>query len=184
MSDVGLMGAARTPQPAMYVNFRSFSTGCENELQCTVAIMDTPLATGQGNHGSFSRAETRNFMAAIGPDFKARYADPAPISNADIAPTLAHVMGLDLPSKGALKGRVISEALAGGAEVTVQSRVIKSAPGPEGVQTILNLQTVGGDPLFRCRRFRGQDGRPQGAIKATHSGPNPLSRPDADCGNE
>ena len=94
MSDVGLMGAARTPQPAIYVNFRTFSTGCENELQCTVAVMDTPLATGQGNHGSFSRAETRNFMAAIGPDFKTGYADPAPISNADIAPTLAHVMGL------------------------------------------------------------------------------------------
>ena len=77
--------------------------------------MDTPLATGQGNHGSFSRAETRNFMAAIGPDFKAGYADPAPISNADIAPTLAHVMGLDLRAKGTLTGRVISEALTGGA---------------------------------------------------------------------
>jgi len=28
MSDVGLMGGARTPQPAIFVNFRSFSTGC------------------------------------------------------------------------------------------------------------------------------------------------------------
>ncbi|MES2254423.1 MAG: alkaline phosphatase family protein [Pseudomonadota bacterium] len=156
MSDVGLMGAARTPQPAIFVNFRSFSTGCENELQCTVAIMDTPLATGQGNHGSFSRAETRNFMAAIGPGFKAGYADPAPISNADIAPTLAHVMGLDLPSKGALKGRVISEALAGGAEVVVQSRVIKSAPGPAGIQTILNLQTVGANRYFDAAGFEGK----------------------------
>ncbi|MEP6828776.1 MAG: alkaline phosphatase family protein [Rhizomicrobium sp.] len=156
LSDAGLMGGARTPQPAIFVNFRSFSTGCENELQCAVAIMDTPLATGQGNHGSFSRAETRNFMAAIGPDFKMGYADPAPISNADIAPTLAHVMGLDLPSKGTLKGRVISEALTGGAEVTVQSRVIKSAPGPEGVQTILNLQTVGATRYFDAAGFEGK----------------------------
>jgi arylsulfatase A-like enzyme len=156
MSDAGLMGGARTPQPAIFVNFRSFSTGCENELQCAVAIMDTPLATGQGNHGSFSRAETRNFMAGIGPDFKRGYADPAPISNADIAPTLAHVMGLDLPSKGTLKGRVISEALTGGAEVTVQSRVIKSAPGPEGVQTILNLQTVGATRYFDAAGFEGK----------------------------
>jgi arylsulfatase A-like enzyme len=156
MSDVGLMGAAQTPQPAIFVNFRSFATGCKNELQCTVAIMDTPLATGQGNHGSFSRAETRNFMAAIGPSFKTGYADPAPVSNADIAPTLAHVMGLNLPSKGTLKGRVISEALAGGAEVAVQSQVLKSAPGPEGVRTILNLQTVGATRYFDAAGFEGK----------------------------
>ena len=60
---------------------------------CTVEIADTSLKTGQGMHGSFSRAETRNFMAAIGPDFKTRFADTAPISNADIAPTLAHHRG-------------------------------------------------------------------------------------------
>ena len=66
---------------------------CDDALQCTVGVADTPLATGQGNHGSFSRAETRNFMAAIGPDFKAGFADPAPVSNADIAPTLAQIDG-------------------------------------------------------------------------------------------
>jgi arylsulfatase A-like enzyme len=156
MSDVGLMGAARTPQPAIYVNFRSFSTGCENPLQCTVEVADTSLATGQGNHGSFSRAETRNFMAAIGPDFKAGYADPAPISNADIAPTLAHLMGLDLPSKGALKGRVISEALQGGGNVTVRHETLKSAPGPDGIQTILDLESVGDTRYFDAAGFPGK----------------------------
>lgn len=156
MSDVGLMGAAQTPLPAIMVNFRSFSTGCENELQCTVSISDTPLLTGQGNHGSFSRAETRNFMAAIGPGFKAGYADPAPISNADIAPTLAHLMGLDLPSKGALKGRVISEALAGGSDVAVRRQTLKSAPGPGAVRTILNLQSVGSTRYFDAAGFEGK----------------------------
>jgi hypothetical protein len=156
MSDVGLMGSAKTPQPALYVNFRSFSAGCENELQCTVAVMDTPLATGQGNHGSFSRAETRNFMAAIGPDFKAAYADPAPISNADIAPTLAHIMGFDLPAKGALTGRVIGEALKGGADAQVQRRIVKSAPGPDGTQTILDLETVGPNRYFDAAGFEGK----------------------------
>ena len=33
------------------------------------------------------------------------------IGNHDIAPTLAHVMGFELPAKGTLKGRVIGEAL-------------------------------------------------------------------------
>ena len=60
--------------------------------------------TGQGSHGSLSRAETRNFMAAIGPDFKAGYADPAPISNADIAPTLAQIAGITLPRQGQAEG--------------------------------------------------------------------------------
>ncbi|HEY4274370.1 MAG TPA: alkaline phosphatase family protein [Rhizomicrobium sp.] len=156
MSDAGLMGISRTPQPAIFVNFRSFSTGCENELQCTVAVMDTPLATGQGNHGSFSRAETRNFMAAIGPDFKRGYADPAPISNADIAPTLAHIMGFEMPAKGALKGRVIGEALAGGTEAEFQRQIVKSAPGPDGVQTILNVERVGPVRYFNAAGFAGK----------------------------
>jgi len=66
------------------------------------------------------------------------------------------VMGLDLPSKGALKGRVISEALAGGAEVAVQSRVLKSAPGPGEVRTILNLQSVGAARYFDAAGFEGK----------------------------
>ncbi len=156
MSDVGLMGQARTPQPALYVNFRSFSSGCANELQCTVEISDTSLATGQGNHGSLSRAETRNFMAAIGPDFKNGYADPAPISNADIAPTLAHVMGLEWPAKGTLKGRVAGEALQGGADTPFRRDMAKSAPGPDGVQTVLDYQTVGTERYFDAAGFAGK----------------------------
>ena len=42
--------------PDIYVNFRSFATSCENPLQCEVGVHDTSLATGQGSHGSLSRA--------------------------------------------------------------------------------------------------------------------------------
>jgi len=56
MSAIGLMGSAKTPQPSIYVNFRSFNTGCADHLMCTVEIADTSLKTGQGMHGSFSRA--------------------------------------------------------------------------------------------------------------------------------
>ena len=53
--------------------------------------------------------------------------------------------------------RIVSHKVsAGGAEVTVQSRVIKSAPGPEGVQTILNLQTVGAARYFDAAGFEGK----------------------------
>ena len=122
MSDVRLMGDARTPAPAIMVNFRSDAGVCENPLQCTVGVNDTSLKTGQGSHGSLSRAETRNFMAAMGPDFKAGFADKAPISNADIAPTLAHIAGPRHRAQRASRDgpRHHGEALKGGAEPQVQ----------------------------------------------------------------
>jgi len=156
MSDVNLIGSARTPVPSIYVSFRSFSGTCANPLQCTMGVHDTPLATGQGSHGSLGRAETRNFMAAIGPDFKAGYADPAPVSNADIAQTMAHIAGITLPAKGKLKGRVISEALAGGAPVNVTKRTIQSEPAENGQRTILNLQQVGETRYFDAAGFPGR----------------------------
>ena len=44
-------------------------------------------------HGSFGRGDTMNFMAAIGPDFKAGYVDPLPVSNADVGMTIAQAHG-------------------------------------------------------------------------------------------
>jgi arylsulfatase A-like enzyme len=156
MSAVNLIGSAKTPVPDIYVNFRTFSGVCDNPLQCTVGVGDTPLATGQGSHGALSRAETRNFMAAIGPDFRTGFADPAPISNADIAPTMARLAGIDLPSKGKLKGRVITEALKGGAKVTVTRSTIASDPGPDGIRTFLNQQAVGDARYFDAAGFAGR----------------------------
>ncbi|MDR9899174.1 hypothetical protein G7B40_032120 [Aetokthonos hydrillicola Thurmond2011] len=43
-------------------------------------------------HGSFSRADTFNTMVAIGPDFKQKYQDQSPTSNADVAPTVAKIL--------------------------------------------------------------------------------------------
>ena len=143
MSALNLIGSAKTPVPSIYVSFRSFAGDCDNKLQCAVGVHDTSLGTGQGSHGSLSRAETRNFMAAVGPSFKSGFADPAPISNADITPTLAHVAGITLAPKGKLTGRVISEALAGGGEVKPTQRTLQSTPAANGMRTILNLQEVG-----------------------------------------
>jgi arylsulfatase A-like enzyme len=155
LSKVGLMGSARTPTPSILVNFRSDAGICSDPLQCTVGINDTVLKTGQGSHGSLSRAETRNFMAAIGPDFKQGYIDTAPISNADIAPTLAHLAGISMPSKGKLKGRVISEALTGGAPPTVTRQTLQSDAQGD-VRTYLNLERVGDAVYFDAAGFAGK----------------------------
>src|SRR5258706_13522962 len=107
---------------------------------CTAEIADTPLAQGQGMHGSLSRGETRNFMAAIGPDFRAGFVDPAPVSNADLQVTIAHVLGLGIASYGHLRGRVIAEALIGGATPAFASETLRSAARPNGFLSILNRQ--------------------------------------------
>jgi len=156
MSDLNLVGAAKTPAPSLYVSFRSIAGDCKNTLQCALGIHDTALLTGQGSHGSLSRAETRNFMAAIGPDFKAGFSDPAPISNADIAPTMAHLAGITMPAKGKLRGRVISEALKGGKNVAPVRRTIQSAPAANGARTILNFQQVGEQRYFDAAGFAGK----------------------------
>ena len=104
LSAIGLQGKARMPIPSIVVNFRSFDTGCGDATLCGVEVADTGLQQGQGMHGSFSRADTYNAMAAIGPDFKAKFTDPAPVSNADVAPTIAKILDLKVPRQGQPRG--------------------------------------------------------------------------------
>jgi arylsulfatase A-like enzyme len=148
MSAVGLKGAALTPTPSIVVGFRSFPTGCANPELCAAEVADTGLQQGQGIHGSFSRADTHNFMAATGPDFKAGFVDPAPVSNADWAPTLRAILHLNVQARGALTGRVMSESLMKGKPVKTASRTLRSAPTRGGFQTVLNEQTVGAERYF------------------------------------
>jgi hypothetical protein len=95
-------------------------------------------------HGSPSRGDTRNFMAAIGPDFKKAFADPTPVSNADINPTLARILGLKIVPRGHLTGRAASEALVGGKPVASTTGTQTASSGPGGMTMILNYQAVGG----------------------------------------
>ncbi len=96
-------------------------------------------------HGGFGRDQTFNNMAAMGPDFKAGFGDDAPMGNVDIAPTLAHILGLDMPSVGSLKGRVLTEALAGGAAAKpLAEKTATSAPTSDGIKTLLEFQEYGG----------------------------------------
>src|SRR6201988_1897095 len=108
MSQLGLKGKAVTPHPSIVVNFRSWSSGCEEPTNCSVQVADTLLRQGQGMHGSMSRGDTLNFTAAIGPDFKAGYVDPLPVSNADVGATAAKLLGLRAPNNGGVIGRGMS----------------------------------------------------------------------------
>jgi Type I phosphodiesterase / nucleotide pyrophosphatase len=156
LDDIALEGSAITPHPAIAISFRSFDTICGEPVRCTVEVADTVLQQGQGMHGSFSRADTWNFMAMQGPDFKAQFVDLAPASNADLGRTIAQLMHLDLSDKGKLVGRVLSEALPGDAMPEVSSRVITSEPAANGLVTVLDMQQVGETRYFDVAGFPGR----------------------------
>ena len=155
-SAIDFVGSARTPHPSIVVSFRSFSTGCSVPLRCTVEVADSPLQQGQGQHGSFSRSDTSNFMAAIGPDFKQQFADPAPVSNADVGMTMARLLGLTIVPRGKLLGRPMSEALRGGSIPVFTRSEVRSAPGAGGLTTVLELQHVGTTSYFDAAGFPGR----------------------------
>ena len=155
LSTISLEGAGLPPVPTIVVNFRSFPTGCAEPTNCTVVVSDGTLQQGQGMHGSFSRGETLNFMAAAGPDVRRGFISDAPASNADFGMTVAHLLQLELPHKGRLIGRLLSEALPGGTAPRADRHVLRSQPA-QGIATILEYQTVGGTRYFDAAGFAGR----------------------------
>jgi hypothetical protein len=156
MSDINMEGKAVTPTPSIVVNFRSYVAGCDVPTNCSVEVADTVLRQGQGMHGSFGRGDTMNFMAAIGPDFKAGYVDALPVSNADVGTTAAKLLGLTPKPHGELIGRVMTEAMPNGATPKATTDQIKSAPSANGLRTVLNLQRVGSQRYFDVAGFPGR----------------------------
>jgi arylsulfatase A-like enzyme len=157
LSRIGLIGAARTPQPSIVVSFKSWSTGCADPELCGVEIADSGQQQGQGTHGSFGRQDTHNFMAAVGPDFKTRFVDPAPVSNADWANTAAHILGLELSANGHARGRVMREALVhGGAAPAVKVLTVRSKRAANGFMTVLNAQEAAGETYFDAAGMPGR----------------------------
>jgi hypothetical protein len=113
-------------------------------------------------HGSFSRADTWNFMAARGPDFRTHYTDELPASNADIGMTMAELLKVTLANHGTLKGRVLAEALAApeGSPPAplprVTTRTLESKPASNGLKTVLRLQTLGDQSYLDAAGFLGR----------------------------
>ena len=153
LAAVALEGSAHMPRPSIVVSFRSFQL-TQGDLLSAVQVSDTILQEGQGMHGGFGRDSTFNNIAAIGPDFKQGFTDPLPVSNADIAPTLARVLALELPNAGTLRGRVLAEALTGGPDSLPSRHDVRvSQPTSAGLATVLKYDEVQGRPYFDAACF-------------------------------
>src|SRR5262249_24925112 len=61
--------------------------------------------------GSFSPMDMHSTLVAAGPDFRRGFKDPLPTGNIDVAPTIARLLGIELPRA---EGRPLLEALADG----------------------------------------------------------------------
>jgi len=79
-------------------------------------------SSSHGMHGSFSPRDVHNTLLASGPDFAERYTDTLPSGNVDVAPTIAKILGLDLPQAD---GRPLLEALRGRAHVEASAYATK-----------------------------------------------------------
>ncbi len=156
MSAIALKGSAITPMPAIALNFRTFATGCADPTTCGVEVADTSLQQGQGMHGNFSRADTRNIMGAAGPSFRQHFEDAAPASNADIGKTVAKLLGLKIKDKGKLVGRVLSEAMPNNAMPTTRQVVLRSEPDALGHVTVVMSQVVGETRYFDVAGYPGR----------------------------
>jgi hypothetical protein len=141
------------PRPSIVVAFKTFSTVANDPVMNAVQITDYSLQHGQGMHGSFGRSNTLNFMAAIGPDFKKQFVDRAPISNADIQPTLAKILGLRISSNGKLNGRILEEALENGpGSMPFKNQLAIAHSAAEGRATV--LQQMGEQVYFDWACFQ------------------------------
>jgi hypothetical protein len=156
LASINLEGSAVTPLPTIAVNFTSFATGCAEPELCAVEVADTGLQQGQGMHGSFSRADTHNFMAAIGPSFRRGFVDPAPASNADLGRTIAQLLDLKLETHGKLIGRPLVEALSEGQPPAFAAHVLRSKPAANGLATELTYQSVGDTLYFDAAGFKNR----------------------------
>ncbi len=157
LSAIALKGHARTPTPAVAVNFASYALGCDDATLCGVEVADTGLQQGQGMHGSFSRADTASTLLASGPDFRAGLRDGLPASNADVGRTLLRLLGLHAPDHGHLVGRVLEEALVGSRPLEAWGHAeLASQPDALGHVTVLRQQTFGATPYFDVAGYPGR----------------------------
>lgn len=159
LSAVGLVGASKVPRPAIVIAFRHFDQRAR-DLQSSAQVSDTTLQEGQGMHGGFGREQTLNNMAAWGPDFKSGFVDEAPVGNMDLTPTIASILGFEMPSVGSLKGRVMREAMVGQSVAAGSGvKTMTSEATADGARTLMEYEEMSGVRYYDRACLATKDGK-------------------------
>lgn len=102
------------------------------------------VTTDTANHGGIGPWTVRNTMLAWGPDFKRGVIVRTPAANVDVAPTIAHLLGMRDALAG-MDGRPLLEALANGPDeeqVPMETRTLQVANG--AYRAALQVSVVAG----------------------------------------
>ena len=141
------------------------AVGVPGEVVC-----DGGARPGQGTHASLSRFDLHNTLIANGPDFAAGLRDDAPSSNADLAPTIAAILGL--PVTVPFDGRVLAEAFKGA------EGKHEPVPAPTRLEAKGDGDAAGWKQYLQVTRFGGEDYLDEGnaatpAASAAATSPTP-----------
>jgi hypothetical protein len=152
LKHIGWSSSPEALFPDIVVTFASVGLQCGEPALCTHAIADTMLKEGQVLQGSFSRADTWNFMAARGPDFRSRLNSAVPASNADVVRTMRELLHLSSPGADSSSARVLVESLRSyeGKAPQARKRELVSRETRDGLTTEIHLQLVGETRYFHA----------------------------------
>jgi len=143
--NVHLENAARGPDIII-----SYAWDANAKIQGFPGTEYASQSNERGEHGSFSRIDVHNTLLAAGPDFRQGFQDTLPSGNVDLAPTIAALMQLKLPTA---QGRVLRESLNGTLAQRIDAyKVTPTSLRPAQSVTGLSAQRVDGSPLA-ARQF-------------------------------
>lgn len=136
LSQVNLENATRqnNGQPDVVV---SFNWDYSASVQGMPGIEFESVGGQRGMHGSFGISDVHNTLIAKGPSFLGSTTVTTPTGNVDVAPTVAYLLGLSMPSAD---GRVINEALTVPASKTIPT-VLPSTLAPTVAATGLTFES-------------------------------------------
>jgi arylsulfatase A-like enzyme len=109
------------------------------------STMTGPREGGASGHGGLNPYEVHNTFVAWGASFNQRTRITAPVSLADVTPTVLALLGVDGPATGEGRGRVLRELLKDGPpvmSVRTTSRVVRVAA--DSYRASVSISTVAG----------------------------------------
>ena len=116
------------PRTADVVLALDHSSGANDWGRAGLSADNAPYPEGGGCHGGLSRHELENFIALGGSAFREQAVTRAPAANVDVLPTVLSVIGV--PVDHEIDGRVLEEALVGGADDRASNETVLTSSNP------------------------------------------------------
>ena len=128
------------------------------------------MEKGQGMHVSLSRYDMANTLVAAGPSFRRGMVSKLPSGNGDVAPTLAHILGLNTDRP--MDGRVLVEALT-----YFQGESSDSLPQTQTIRADRKVGDRNWKQYLQVTRYAGRTYIDEGNGTSERPATQPVARP-------